>query len=610
MIIQKTNWKFLLIIAVLSVILGGGILWYKNKSESDYKSAELNGREETTLTDEKLKEEIGQMIMVGFQGTTATENSDIYKIIKDVKIGGVVLSDYDVSSDSFPRNIINPEQTKQLISDLQKYSADPLFVAIDAEGGNINRLKSQYGFLPILSPEKMGRDETLKTTGEESKKLAEELKNLGFNMNLAPVVDLNINPQNPVIGALGRSFSSDPEKVISQARVFIENHLKNNIITVEKHFPGQGSATEDSHLDTADVTNTYQEEELFPYQKLNEEGLLSAVMVGHIINREIDSAYPAVLSKIFLQDILRNQIGFKGVIISDDMQMAAISNNYGLDEAIIAAVNAGCDIIYTFNNVSGGYDKDIAYKVRDTIFNAVKENKIKEKRITESYDRILNLKKVFKIILSPEVISNKNFELLGVPDTITFQEVLDIAKYVEGITGTRPAFLLAILQEELALEKFDLCYVTNFDAGEGVRVIDGKIMLKTMHPKRDIPDFLRITQELGKNPLKTLVTCPMSFGWGGAMGPADFIPSTWMKYKDQVESITGKPADPWNVNDAFLAAGLYLSDSGAASKTRNEEWKAAMIYFSNSADSPYTWYADDVLKIADEIETDIKAIEK
>lgn len=596
-------WKFFLLIIVLFIILGGSALWHKNKPE-------IINPQAIGLTDEKLKEEIGQMIMVGFRGTEAPENSDIYKIIKDVKIGGVAFSDYDIPADSFPRNIINPEQTKKLISDLQKYSADSLFVAVDAEGGSINRLKQQYGFLPILSPEKMGQDKTLATAKRESVKLAEELESLGFNMNFAPVVDLNINPENPAIGALGRSFSADPEEVVNQSRIFIESHLKNNIITVEKHFPGQGSAVKDSHLGMADVTDTYREEELFPYQKLNDEGLLNAVMVGHITNKKIDSNYPATLSKIFLQDILRNRIGFKGVIISDDMQMAAISGSYKLDEAVIMAVNAGDDIIYFFNNSPGGYDKDIAYKVRDIIFKAVKENKIEEKRITESYNRILSLKKQFEIIQSAAEIRAKNFELVGMPDALTFGEALDMAKYVGKIAGIRPAFLLGILQEELTLEKYDLCYLTNLKTGEGIRVIDGEILQKTMHPTRDIPGFLAITKELGKDPLKTLVTCPMSFGWGGAMGPADFIPSTWLLYESKIEKITGKPADPWNINDAFLAAGLYLSDSGAKLKTYNGEWKAAMIYFSGSANSPYTWYATGALKIADELEKDIINLEK
>ena len=396
-IISKKNWKFLLTIIILTIILGGGALWYKSNSELVYK-VEVNKLKAASLTDNQLKEKIGQMIMIGFRGTEAPENSDIYKIIKDVKIGGVALFDYDVPSNSFPRNIINPEQTKKLISDLQKYSVSSLFVAVDAEGGNINRLKQKYGFLSILSPEKMGRDKTLETTKKESAKLAEELKGLGFNMNLAPVVDLNINPKNPIIGALGRSFSSDPEEVVSQARVFIESHLKNNIIVVGKHFPGHGSSKEDSHLGMVDVTSTYKEKELFPYQKLNEDGLLNAVMTAHIINKKIDRNYPATFSKIFLQNILRDKLGFKGVIISDDMQMAAISNNYKFDEALIMAVNAGVDVISILNNSPGGYDKDIAYKVRDVIFNAVKENKIEEERIIESYNRILNLKKQFKII--------------------------------------------------------------------------------------------------------------------------------------------------------------------------------------------------------------------
>lgn len=229
----------------------------------------------------------------------------------------------------------------------------------------------------------------------------------------------------------------------------------------------------------------------------------------------------------------------------------------------------------------------------------------------KSYIQFQDLKKQHKIIqpTSTEIMT-KNFELLGVSETFTFGEILDIAKNVGGIAEIRPAFLLAVFQEELNLEKFDLCYVTNFNTGDGVKAIDGKILSKVMHPKRDIPDFLNITLELGRDPLKTLVTCPMSFGWGGAMGPADFIPSTWMRYKDKIEKIIGKPADPWDVQDAFLAAGLYLSDSGAKTKTRDGEWNAAMIYFSSSTNPTYSWYADDVIAIADKIQVDIEIVDK
>lgn len=422
---------FIIIIIVFCIVFIGGVFLYLNKSsvnnfKADITEIKNSPQVQTKLSDEQLKEEIGQMIMTGFRGTEVSENSDIYKMIKDVKIGGVVLFDYDVPSSSFPRNIVNYEQTKKLISDIQKYSATPLFVAVDAEGGNVNRLKQKYGFLPIVSEEKMGQDKTLQTTYKESTELSVELKGLGFNMNLAPVVDVNLNPKNPIIGALGRSFSSDSKEVAQQAKVFIENHFKNDIIAVAKHFPGQGSATKDSHNGTVDITDTYKSEELLPYQNLNNEGLLKAVMVAHIINKKIDKNYPATLSSAFLQDILRNQIGFKGVIISDDMQMAAISNNYKLDEAIITAINAGVDVVTVLNNSPNGYDKDMAQKIRDIIFNAVKEGKIKEQRITESYNHILDLKKEFGIFFSAKSneeratrIKSKNFELIGQPSTLS-----------------------------------------------------------------------------------------------------------------------------------------------------------------------------------------------
>lgn len=599
------------IVAASAAIISSGFFLYENKNKAEIKYDKKAETGEINLTDEQLKEEIGQMLMIGFRGKEAPENSEIFKIIKDVKVGGVTLFDYDVPSNSFPRNIINAEQTKKLVLNLQKYSAVPLFVAVDVEGGNVNRLKEKYGFSSIISAEKMGKDKTLKTTEKESLKIAAELKNLGFNMNFAPVVDLNINPKNPIIGALGRSFSSGPEEVVNHAKVFIKSHFENSIIAVEKHFPGQGSAAQDSHLAMTDITDTYKEEELIPYKKLNDEGLLNAVMAAHVINKKIDDKYPSSLSPLFLQGILRDQIGFKGVIISDDMQMAAIANNYSFDEAIITAINAGADIISILNNSPNGYDEDIAYKARDIIFNAVKENKIKEKRIVESYGRILKLKKQFRIIQpAADEIKSQDFQLLQVSEKHNFGEIYDIAKSVEEITGVRTALLLAISQEELNLEKSDLCYVTNFDTGEGVRVIDGKKFAKTMKPDRDIKNFLDITRELGLDPSKTLVTCPMSFGWGGAMGPADFIPSTWMRYKEKIEKITGRAADPFNVNDAFLAMGLYLSDSGASLKTRKGEWDAAMIYFSESPDSGYDFYANEVLAIADKLQADIDIIEK
>ena len=203
------------------------------------------------------------------------------------------------------------------------------------------------------------------------------------------------------------------------------------------------------------------------------------------------------------------------------------------------------------------------------------------------------------------------FELIGVPKAPTFGEAYEIAKYAEALTGVRPAFLLAILTQESNIGRnVGQCYLVNTKTGEGIRIQTGKKAPKTMSPTRDVPYFLSITQELGRDPFNTPVSCPMEYGWGGAMGPAQFIPSTWMRYRDRVKAITGKAADPWDIKDAFLAAALYLSDYGAGAKTRDAEWKAAMIYFSGTVNTKYRFYGDSVLNLASQYEDDIEAIEK
>jgi len=194
------------------------------------------------------------------------------------------------------------------------------------------------------------------------------------------------------------------------------------------------------------------------------------------------------------------------------------------------------------------------------------------------------------------------FELVGVAKAPTFGEAYDIAKYAESVTGVRPAFLLAVLTQESNIGKnVGKCYLPQ-DPAENKR-------RRVMSPTRDVPPFLAICEELGKNPYQTAVSCPMSFGWGGAMGPAQFIPSTWTKYRERVKAVTGSPADPWNIRDAFLAAAFYLSDYGAKSQTYNGEWRAAMIYFSGTTNTKYRFYGDSVMRIAAGYADDIKELE-
>jgi beta-N-acetylhexosaminidase len=196
---------------------------------------------------------------------------------------------------------------------------------------------------------------------------------------------------------LERSFSDDPENVYSYAKSFIEGLHQSNIIPAIKHFPGHGSSTNDSHLGIVDVTNTYKEEELLPYKLLIEDGYNDMVMTAHIINKNIDENYPATLSPLFLQNILREELNFKGVIVSDDMQMRAIIDHYGFEEGLIMAINAGCNLLILSNNGTGEYDELIPYKAVDVIVDGVKNNLISVDQINQSYNRIQFLKKNYNI---------------------------------------------------------------------------------------------------------------------------------------------------------------------------------------------------------------------
>ncbi len=201
------------------------------------------------------------------------------------------------------------------------------------------------------------------------------------------------------------------------------------------------------------------------------------------------------------------------------------------------------------------------------------------------------------------------YQLIGVKTQVTFGEALEIANWVSSRTGVRPALLLAVLTQESNLgQNVGTCNRPGDPPSKSWREI--------MKPSRDQQPFLQVCRELGLDPNITPVSCPMfrsgqQIGWGGAMGPAQFIPSTWMAYKDQVSKMTGNnPANPWDIRDAFAAAALYLSRWGAAKQTRDAEWRAAMIYFSGSTNTRYRFYGDNVLAIADRYERDISYLKE
>lgn len=330
------------------------------------------------------------MLMVGFKGFEVSDTSHIIRDIEEFHVGGIILFDYDVPTDRPVRNIESPEQVKKLIDQLNSLSDTPLFMAVDQEGGRVARLKPSRGFAPTVSAQHLGETDDLDSTRYYAERIAGQLHELGFNVNFAPVVDLNINPVNPVIGRVERSFSDDPQKVIKHASVFLEEFSEHNILGVLKHFPGHGSAWNDSHVGMADVSDTWQSVELEPYRTLIEDDYQFAIMTAHVFNENLDPDLPATLSQVVQTELLRNQLGFEGVLFSDDMQMQAIRSFYGLESSIEYAINAGVDVLVFGNNII--YQSDIAPTAVGIIKNLVEQGTISEERIDESYQRIMNLK--------------------------------------------------------------------------------------------------------------------------------------------------------------------------------------------------------------------------
>lgn len=237
-------------------------------------------------------------------------------------------------------------------------------------------------------------------------------------------------------------------------------------------------------------------------------------------------------------------------------------------------------------------------------------------KLTENeYQKLLKEKK--EVQQKAAQIRQRIFELIGVEEAPTFGRALEIAKWVEKITGVRPAFLLAVLTQESNLGKnVGQCYLKDPKTGKGIKIKTGQEISRVMAPgppyskRNDVFYFFEITKELNKDPYLTPVSCPMAFGWGGAMGPAQFLPTTWIQYKERLSQILGRTPNPWRIEDSFLAAGLFLADHGASKKTPDAEWRATLIYFSGTTNPAFGWYAKSVFTIASRYEQDIKILQE
>jgi len=344
-------------------------------------------------SDSLLRREVARMLLVGIKGDRVSDDSIAARYVRDLHVGGIILFDLDMTGSGKlgSRNVTSKQQLAKLTHDLQGYADEPLIIAADQEGGLVCRLKPQYGFKPTVNALYLGNIDKRDTTMLYARRLAQEVGQSGVNLNLSPVLDVH-RDDNPHIGHYKRSFSTDVDVITRNAGWIIDAHHELGLACAVKHFPGQGNATGDSHFELVDVTSTWQQQELEPYKRLIEEGKLDVVMTAHIYNRKIDPDYPATLSYKTINGVLRKQLGFKGVVVSDDMYMKGILQQHSVPDAFALAINAGVDLLLVGNNISTGFEAERPFRLVDMIVNLVKSGKVSYARIHESSERIKQLK--------------------------------------------------------------------------------------------------------------------------------------------------------------------------------------------------------------------------
>ncbi len=339
---------------------------------------------------ETLRSKIAQMIMIGFDGTTLPESVRVDLATRN--LGGVIF---------LRRNCVSPTQMLQLTSSVKLNAQMPPFIAVDQEGGVVARLNHTNGYDSTYSAFRLGTVfNSVDSTHRQADRMGAWLRTAGFTTNLAPVVDVNVNPQSPAIGFLGRSFSSNPQTVSLHAQAYVNGFHTHGIMAALKHFPGHGSAGTDSHLQLPDITQTWTDAELVPYRTLIASQSADMVMIGHLYNARIDSVYPSSLSVRTIKGLLRDSLGYNGVVISDDLfSMRAITDRYSYGMAAILAINAGTDILLYVGNTLRG--SSLLRQMVDTIETNVMAGVIAASRIDSAYARIQRLKTRFALSGGP-----------------------------------------------------------------------------------------------------------------------------------------------------------------------------------------------------------------
>lgn len=336
---------------------------------------------QATIDKMSLKEKIGQLVMVGVDSTSMDRR--IKKLIQQQHVSGAIL---------FTKNLESVQQAKQLINNLKKSNANnpaSLFIGIDEEGGRVSRMPEE--FLSTPASREIGDSADLNWAYHTGQVIAMKVASLGFNINFAPVLDIDSNSNNPVIG--DRSFGSSPAKVSDFGITQMKGMQSEQVISVVKHFPGHGDTTSDSHIQLPTIDHPksrLMQVELLPFQRAITKGA-DAVMVGHLLVTAYDNDSPASMSKTIISGLLREELDFNGVVVADDMTMGAIQDNYDIGEAAVQSIKAGSDLILVC------HDYDNAESVINGIKYAVQADEITEMRIDQSVERILKLKQKYQL---------------------------------------------------------------------------------------------------------------------------------------------------------------------------------------------------------------------
>lgn len=369
-----------IIIVIVLAILGISNRSIFNDNEQVIQDKQQIKQENLTI-DEKVDkivesmsqtEKLGQMVMIGIQGIKVDDDS-LY-MLNQYHMGGVIL---------FDRNMENPEQVKQLTSDLQAQSNEkvPLFIGIDEEGGDVVRMAEKL--TPPPSQKEIGATGDIEQAKTWAIKTAKSLKDMGINVNFAPVADVGSNDK--------RSYSTDANTVIDFVRAATEGYQQENIIYSLKHFPGIGKGRVDSHVDSSSIDVTKEilmTEDILPFKTIIDENEPNDyfILVSHLKYPALDEEYPASLSSKIMTDLLRNELGYKGIIITDDMEMGAVANHNDFRSIGVKAVKAGADIVLVC------HEYEHQQEVYLGLLDAVNSGEISQERIDESVKRIIKVK--------------------------------------------------------------------------------------------------------------------------------------------------------------------------------------------------------------------------